>query len=163
MARREADREDLFMEARGLKPRIAFSLGATTVVCGWGKGGGLSVYLGPDEVFRFGPRGGLWRAYVAGDLYRAAAGGRLTRLERTRAPGQTVLLARELSASETEALLATMAKKLAWLHEGLAHRTTLEIRVVPPGAEESLLAALRQTVHELLRRPPRVASGPDDR
>lgn len=167
MARREADREDLFLEARGLEPRLEFSLGATTVVCGLGKGGGLSVYVGQDEMFRFGPRGGLWRAFVVGNLYRAEPGRRLTRLSRKREPGATMLLARALSASETDRLLAEAAARLAQVREGLAHiladRSTARVRVMPAGAEESVIAALHQAVSELLARPLQVANGPADR
>ncbi|MEZ6068526.1 MAG: hypothetical protein R3B90_23085 [Planctomycetaceae bacterium] len=117
MARIEADREDLFAEARGLKPRWEWQFpGQTSVItAGFRREGGCSIYWDGDPVYHFDRLGRLRRAFRDGCLYRSE-GQTLARLRRERAPATTSLLRSELTPDELAEFLGAMRDQLqSWL------------------------------------------------
>jgi hypothetical protein len=129
MARDEADREDLLVEATALVERIELApvqpSDATGVVldmaeaddrivAGFRTGGALSIFFGGDFVFQFNAAGELRRAYVSGRLFKAVRG-RMVSLERQRAENVVQLYSRALTESDQAEFIEAMQARLRLL------------------------------------------------
>lgn len=159
MARNEADREDLFQEATGLHRRLEIQRPQGTVIAGFRRQGGLTVYFGQDYMLGFNREGGLRRALVNGILYRAEKGNYLTQLRKKReVGGKPVLVTRLLSPAEMEALRLSARQRLAELRDALGGTVELR-RVVPSSDSESLRANVRQFLAQILDRELPIADG----
>lgn len=117
----EADREDLLAEATALVDRVEIAVDgfAESIVIGFRRQGGASVYFGGDPAYHFNPSGELRRAFCDGLLYRAD-GGRLASLERRRTKGEVVLVRRELDDNEFSAFLTRLSGDLQVLRSAIA-------------------------------------------
>lgn len=116
MSRHESDREDLLREATALVERAELQVAgfAEPIVIGFRRDGAASVFLGADPVYQFNAANELRRAFVSGLLYKAEHG-KLVELRRERSERETALLRKDLSRSETAALLLAMHGKLVQL------------------------------------------------
>lgn len=151
MARHEADREDLFAEARALLRRIEArpTSGDPLIVIGVRSTGWLSIYLGPDLMYQFDAGGRLRRAFSGGELYRTQ-GTTLARLRRERTDAETTLQRRDLSAEELAEFQQQVQRDVGQLICDLAENRLTILRQEPANDAElqaELLVALRQTMH----------------
>ncbi len=112
VARQEADREDLFAEARGLRPRARWTDGAAEIVAGLRAAGRFTIYLGPDLMLDFDAADRWRRAYDHGWLCRADAGD-MVRARRVRTPETTELRAARLPDAAAAELLDAWRKRCA--------------------------------------------------
>ncbi len=127
MARLEADREDLFAEAKALVWRCEFqdqlipsgspdSTGcpdsAGRVVVGMRQNGALSVYLAPDDVWHFDDENRLRRGFLGTSLYRAGDREQLVRLDRVRTPQASLLECSDLSQETRDKMLVDLRARL---------------------------------------------------
>lgn len=142
MARQEADREDLFNEARALSERIELKLPATadSIVAGFRSTGALSVYFGADPAYHFNGQRELRRAYAGGRLIKAD-GRALVVMKRQRGEHEVVLRSRRMAPMELQAFLTDLESRFDGLAEVLASQA---YRVVAqtgaPGAVAERLA-----------------------
>lgn len=161
MARDESNREDLLREATALVERAEIKVPGhdEPVVAGFRRDGSASFFFGADPVYQFNTAGELRRAFVGGLLYKAVKGG-LVELRRERTAAETVLVSRELSAGETESLLAAMQSHLLRLREALSRGDETVLRQIPGEGDLS-----RRICEWLGRLPPaiRIASAPNVR
>ncbi len=158
MARDESDREDLLAEATALVERVELRLRdfADSLVAGFRKDGGLSLFFGADPVFQFNSAHELRRAFVAGEMYKARSG-RLVVMRRERTDERVSLLSRELLASEQSAFLAVLDRRLDELDAAMARESYQVVGQVPADGQVVVRLA------ELLAgrtRPVRVANSP---
>lgn len=136
MARIEADREDLFHEAKALSPawELLIDSQPTPIVLGLRRDGRLSIYLHHDLCFHFNDRGQLLRAYCEdGCLYRTQ-GTTLARLRRERSPEATVLRRTDLEAAELETFVERYRSAVASLQVLLRHGAYRVLRSKPDHA-----------------------------
>lgn len=156
MARHEADREDLFVEATALTRRIELALSgaAEPVVAGCRPTGAWSIYFGGDPCYHFDPNGRLRRAFVDARLYRTQ-GDTLARLHRVRTDDAVELVRTDLSAVERRAFLERMRQRLAELQQQLADGTAARRRQFPEGTDVASLLASSLT--RILADGPRLA------
>ncbi len=149
MARHEADREDLFAEAVALVRRVELETPDIdqTIVAGFKRDGGLSLYFGGDPVYHFDAQGRLKRAFRAGRLYRTQ-GDTLAELVRERTPTETILRRRDLPPQQREMFLKDMQNRLASLSAQIDRGTFTVRRQVPADdhtlVESELVAALQK-------------------
>ena len=124
MARYEADREDILREATALVERVELKLPsrAETVVIGFRKNGAASFFFDADPVYQFNSAGELRRAYVAGRLIKADHG-ILAELTKERAENEVRFLRRDLTAAETERLLADLLQRLHLVQSSLCDQS----------------------------------------
>jgi len=151
MARNEADREDLFAEARALVRRVeAVSVSGTLpILLGVRETGWLSIYLGPDLMYQFDADGRLRRAFHGGQLYRTQ-GTTLARLLRVRTDHETTLQRHDLSPEELDEFQQGMRQDLGQLVCDLTEERLQILRQEPesdPLLLPQLLAALRQATN----------------
>lgn len=102
MARHSEDREDLFVEAVALVPRLEWrsnSASTTPIVFGL-RGRSLSIYVGSDLVDHFNAHGELRRAFRSGEMIKAEAG-RLVGWRRERVEGRVEMNATDWSPERT--------------------------------------------------------------
>ena len=122
MARDESSREDLLREATALVERIELAPCATEllsadghagkhIVAGFRRDGAFSIFSGEDPVYQFNAAGELRRAYLGGELLKAA-GGRLASLTRVRTEHETQLVRHDLTLDEQAAFEARMQEDL---------------------------------------------------
>lgn len=151
MAREEQDREDLLRDAKGLAIRAELWLdsAAEPVVVGF-RGDAASLYFGADPVYHFNAQHALRRAFVGGELLKAERG-RLIRLRRSRTPRQVSLLARELSAAETEAFLDVMHSRIQQVRLAIENNNYRVGRTVP--STEAAMNKLSQWLAAWPARP----------
>ncbi len=147
MARHEAEREDLMVEATALRERIELVIAgqAEPVVAGFRADGRWSVYFGSDPVYHFHAGGALHRAFWDGDLYRTQ-GTTLARLHRNRTADEVQLLRHDLTPTELAQFLARMLAHLAGLQQAIETDSARITRQVPENTavKDLLLAALRE-------------------
>lgn len=159
MARREADREDLFAEAAALVERAELQTRGRPepVTAGRRKTGGWSVYFGADPCFHFDEKGRLRRAFAQGRLYRTQ-GHTLAELQRLRTPDETQLRRRDLSPAELTSFLEQAHRRLAELLDAIRTDGIQLRRVVPVETPflRNLEQALMQILHPALRLAPPV-------
>ena len=163
MARREADREDLFGEAAALIVRAELDVPgvAEPVTAGRRKAGGWSIYFGGDPCYHFDEEGRLRRAFAEGRLYRTQ-GRTVSELERFRSPDRTELLRRDLTPAELARFLETAHDRLAALGAAIQQRVIQVRRVFPHDAPvtEGLEQALKQILDPALRLAPPIRGRP---
>jgi hypothetical protein len=159
MARIEADREDLFAEARALVRRLELRWRDRNVVIGVRGAGDWSVYLSPDCVAGFNREGCLRRAYMDGSLYRAESGRRLTMLRRVREADRSVLLAAPLEEEATQALLAHWAAELRALSDDWSTARALVQRWSPEEDREAVEGEVERWLRERVAAGLRIADG----
>lgn len=159
MARQEADREDLFAEARSLKRRIELETAGRIVVVGFRSDSSLSFFFGQDLVGHFNPSGKLRRAFVRGDLFRADPGRQLTRLRRHRESSQTVLLAHACSAEETTSVLSEITAALTVIQSALDSDQTVYHRAEPSNDRDLIIRDASERINQLLAQELRIADG----
>ncbi|MEZ6122354.1 MAG: hypothetical protein R3C49_04145 [Planctomycetaceae bacterium] len=107
MARHEADKEDLMVEATALVERAEYQCRSddseacswSVVTVGFRRDQSLSVYFDQNPFYQFDPEGRLRRAHVDGLLYRSQTT-TLACLQRARTETATTLLRRDLDESE---------------------------------------------------------------
>lgn len=135
MARHESDREDILREATALVVRAELIVPgeAEPVVVGFRTGGAASVFFGGDPVYQFNAAGELRRAYVGGLLYKADHG-RLVELTRDRTEEAVVLLTRQLSPEESNAILRQARERIAAVTSALADGSAVVVRQYPEDA-----------------------------
>jgi hypothetical protein len=148
MARIEADREDIWGEARALSPRIELQIPCLEgpVVAGFREvQQGWSFYFGQDPVYHFDEAGRLRRAYRSGELFRTQ-GATLARLVRVRTEAESTLSRHDLTAEELAEFLEEMRAALQQVSRALADGTAVVIREEPFGAGAAIecQAALRR-------------------
>ncbi|MBI1347352.1 hypothetical protein GC163_13820 [bacterium] len=148
MARHEADREDLFAEARALVRRAEWLnvAGRPLTLVGWRSTGWLSIYLGPDLMYQFDAGGRLRRAYVAGELYRSQ-GDTLARLNRERTAAETTLVRYDLDTTQLSEFRQQMLNDLSQLLVNLTASNVAPERCEPvddPAILDDLQRACQQ-------------------
>ncbi|MGC3969373.1 MAG: hypothetical protein QM775_19040 [Pirellulales bacterium] len=159
MAREEADREDLLREAVALVRRIELRVAigsSATVTVGYRRNGAISLFFDADPVWQFNAAGELRRGYVAGKLLKADRG-QLVEMTRVRTAAETQLLARDLTADESETVLTSAGEQLSQLLATLQTGRFEIVGQVPPEADvvAEVIATLEQ-----LPQPPRIAQSP---
>ncbi|GIX05452.1 MAG: hypothetical protein KatS3mg114_1321 [Planctomycetaceae bacterium] len=157
MARHEADREDLFAEAVGLRPRAELRWGERTLVAGLRTDDVLVLYFAPDEMLQVDRHARLRRAYWHGELYRTQ-GTALARLIRKRTAEHTWLQRTDL-APHDYATLGSMwlSSWTAWM-QAWQQQCVQIVRAEPPEDVTRLLAELMRrgavaSSHGLLLAP----------
>ncbi|QDU62589.1 hypothetical protein Pan216_34560 [Planctomycetes bacterium Pan216] len=169
MARQQADRDDLFREARGLSQRVEFRIPAPPTnqgslpadpVClaGITGRGGVSIYLGQDYMLGFNARGELRRVHRHGLSYRAEKGRQLTELRRERIDDRPVNISRGLLASEMESLRIEFGRVVDRVRQTLAANKVAISRAAPEGREAEVVSNLL-AVLKLVAEPPVIADG----
>ena len=157
LPRTEADREDLFAEARALPRRVELAApGAVpvggAVVAGFHADGRASVYRGQGAADHLDPAGRLMRAFRTGPvgggpdgahrLYRTQ-GGTLAELVRRRTPGRTALVRRDLGGDELAAFLADARAALRRLAADLEGDRLEPLRTAGADCRADLAAFLK--------------------
>lgn len=157
MTRREADREDLLAEAVALVRRVEFTLPEReeSVVCGFRRDGGLSVYLGQDPAFHFDAEGRLRRAYHRGKLYRTQ-GSTLAEMTRERSDAETTLVRRDLPPERLAEFLDNMRTALRTVQTAIAEDRVSVTRQVPEDDVE-LLKDVEESLERILNTGPPLA------
>ena len=159
MARNEQDREDLMREAIALFPRAELQLTHETVPLFWGqkKSGHFSFYFGSDPVYQFDQNGFLRRAYREGALYRTQ-GNTLARLTRIRNSEETVLNRYDLTITEVELFLQSMAERFRDLESALLEDSGIQtIQTLPENAERELCDQIQIHVQQVLQHADQLA------
>ena len=136
MARHEADRDDLFHEAKALAPAWELSVDSPTtpIVLGLRRDGRLSIYFHHDLCSHFNKQGQLLRAYCEdGCLYRTQ-GTTLARLRRERSPDVTVLRRSDLAPDELETFVERYRSDVASLESRLRAGAFQVLRSKPDNA-----------------------------
>ncbi|MEX2174089.1 MAG: hypothetical protein WD872_06985 [Pirellulaceae bacterium] len=153
MSRHESPREDLLREATALVERAELVVAGydEPITAGFRKDGSASFFFGVDPVYQFNAAGELRRAYVGGRLVKAEQG-RLVALRRERSATEVALVREELSAPQTEQLLAAMSEHLLRLRTALG-QDAFECRGQVP-AEADVPSRIGDWLAAL---PPRVA------
>src|SRR3954453_924358 len=107
MARTESDREDLLREATALVERVELQVDGLEqpIVVGFRRDGSASFFFGAEAVYQFNSAGEFRRGYIDGLLYKAERGSVIA-LERERSETAVNLRRIELSAQQTDAILA---------------------------------------------------------
>lgn len=167
MSRLEANREDLFAEATALVERVELRRRTDsapddhlydTVLLGTRKDGSLSLYLAPDDVWHFDPENRLRRAFHATALYRAAADGRLARLERVRTATESILARTDLTDSEQLELLESLRGRLRTLLSQLRRTDLVPTRHHPTeGGLRTLIDSISARIEAIAAAPIQVA------
>jgi hypothetical protein len=153
MARREADREDLFAEATALVRRAELIIrgGNESIVFGFKRDASLSVYFASDPVFHFDPSGRLRRAFIDGCLYRTQ-GHTLAELIRERTETRTVLRRRDLDPQELSGKLGYMRARFIDPVLAIAEGRLQSLKLFPE-ADGSLPGDFVAFVSPVLRAP----------
>lgn len=154
MARQEADREDLFAEARALTRKIEARCPQTglMILVGQRESGWLSVYLGPDLMYQFDAEGRLRRALCQGCLYRTQ-GHTLARLIRERSSTETTLVRHDLTPAELDAFRQKMLADVSDLGNAFAQERYQILRQEPPDDPHVLPGLLQAIRHSLTAEP----------
>ncbi|QDT44185.1 hypothetical protein Pan241w_42930 [Gimesia alba] len=159
MARNEQDREDLMREATALFPRAELQLAHEAFPLFWGQkqSGHFSFYFGSDPVYQFDQDGFLRRAYLEGALYRTQ-GNTLARLTRVRNSEESILNRYDLSITEVESLLQTMAERFRRLESTLLEDSGVQtIQTLPENAERELCDQIQAHVQLVLQHSDQLA------
>jgi len=143
MAKREADREDLFAEGVNFPQRGRLTgSNSRQWVIGWRNENAISVFIDQDPAFHFNTRGELRRAYLDGRKL-AAEDGRFNELvRRTDATGRLSLARRILTASEFADVQAVLMKSFIDLKAQLIdlrtqeHADAIDLEVIGLSADE---------------------------
>jgi len=132
MAREETDREDILREATALVERVELELPdrAESVVIGFRKNGAASFFFAADPVYQFNSSGELRRAYVAGQVIKADRGV-LAALTKERTENEVRFLRRDLTAAETERLLADLYQRLHLIQSSLCDQSFTHLGQFP--------------------------------
>jgi hypothetical protein len=157
MSRTETDREDLMAEAVALVRRIEFAVPGRdeSVVCGFRRDGGFSVYLGQDPVFHFDAALRLRRAFRGGKLYRTQ-GDTLAELTRNRGESTTTLVRRDLPPAKLAEFLDEMRATMRSLQVAVAEgRATVQRRV--PEQDADRLADVGRILTRIVDSEPALA------
>ncbi|MFM8252476.1 MAG: hypothetical protein ACKOBW_12835 [Planctomycetota bacterium] len=124
MARQEEPREDLLREATALHERIELRRtgDSSSLVIGFRRDGGGSLYVGADYVLQFTSAGEVRRAFFQGQMLKAEAG-RLVALDRQRSAARGVELVRDEWSVERQQqwLLQAQAQLDEFLQQLQAH------------------------------------------
>ncbi|TWT97518.1 hypothetical protein [Neorhodopirellula pilleata] len=118
MAKREADREDLFAEGVNLPQRGRLTgPNSQQWIIGWRCEDAMSLFVEQDPVFHFNTRGELRRAYVEGRKL-AAEDGRLCELVRSDDTSSKLSLFRQiLDPSQTNQVQVAIKQSLAEIRD----------------------------------------------
>lgn len=148
MARESSDREDLLREATALVERAEIQVPSfdQPVVVGFRRDGAASFYLSPDIVYQFNAQRQLRRAFLDGQLYKAA-GGQLAALTPIRTAEQTELRRHDLSDPEAQQFLSRAADRLAQLLKSLTAKDFTLVGQVP--SETDVVDRIRRWLTEL--------------
>lgn len=159
MARQEEPREDLLREATALVERIELRRpdDPWSLVIGFRRDGGGSLYAGADFVLQFTSAGQLRRAFAQGQMLKAEAG-RLVALDRQRSTAGGVELIRDEWSVERQQgwLLQAQSQLEEFLQQIQAH-VFITVGQVPAEAD------VRRRVIDWLQslpRPLQVAARP---
>lgn len=153
MARNEADKEDLMVEATALVERAEFQCdrdncetsGHEFVTAGFKRDGSLSLYFDQDPFYQFDATGLLRRSFEAGYLYRSE-GSTLAKIHRERTPQQTTLVRTDLSSDELLEFQNRMKCHIVGFRDDLQDNRVTQSRIVcdHSGFREQLLDSLNQ-------------------
>lgn len=141
MARTEADKEDLIVEATALVPRAEFSMTGDSpeninwkvVTVGFRRDDCLSLYFEQNPFYQFDSSGKLRRAWEDNFLFRST-GSTLAKLHRSRTAQQTLLERVDLSEAELNQFQGRMFGHVNHFLQKLIDGQFQILRVVPHDA-----------------------------
>lgn len=158
LARQESDREDLFAEAAGLRPRVEFvNPNGTTIVVGIRKDEGLLVFFSPQFSAGWSPRHELRRVFREGLIYRAQAGRVFEQLRRERTAPETNLLATTLSVASSVELADSVWSALRDVLDRLESGAMTPSRSFPVDVDAVQTVVSR--IRMIAQNPPTIAPG----
>jgi hypothetical protein len=159
MARQEEPREDLLREATALGERIELRRPGDnwSLVIGFRRDGGGSLYVGADYVLQFTSMGQLRRAFDQGQMLKAEAG-RIVALDRQRSDRRGVELVRdEWSVERQRQWLLQAQSQLEEILQQIQAQAFMTVGQVP--AEADVRGRVIRWLQSL-PRPLQVASRP---
>lgn len=154
MARVEADKEDLMVEATALVARAEFSREINSddetawriVTVGFRKDDSFSVYFEQDPFYQFDVDGLLRRSFDGGCLFRTQST-TLAQLRRVRSDDRTTLSRLDLSVDALEDFRRRMRNHLEDLQRGFAAGTLTMLRCVSDDSDmQSRITCFLSTV-----------------